>query len=175
MEIDLQFEPLITELYTTYIEIGTTAYNQHYRHLWPNGDTSTYIENSFTDKVLKQEEKDTNTSLYLIKVKNSYTGILKITFDKAVDKYSALESLYVDKIYIQKEYTGQGIGKKTIEFVINLAKKRLKKVVYLEAMKKGPALPFYIANNFTIVGTTEVPFPNAINEEKPMFMLLREI
>ena len=175
MEIDLQFEPLTAELYTTYINIGTTAYNQHYRHLWPNGDTFTYIENSFTEKVLFQEEKDQNTSLFLIKSKHSYTGILKITFNKAFDNYSAFESLYIDKIYVLKEYTGQGIGRKTIEFVINLAKKRMKKAVYLEAMKKGPALPFYLANNFAIVGTTEVPFPNVINEEKPMFILSREI
>lgn len=175
MNDNIKFEKLVPSLYDVYIRLGTVAYNQHYRHLWPNGDTSPYIENSFTDKVLIREAKDDNTALFLIRYNEDYAGILKITFDKSIDLYTPKESLYIDKIYIKKEYTGCGIGKNVIQFVLEKALKRKKKVIYLEAMQKGAALPFYLAHDFKIIGTTEIPFKNAIEEEKPMFVLLKKI
>ncbi|TLP80423.1 GNAT family N-acetyltransferase [Maribacter sp. ACAM166] len=175
MNDSVLFELLVPNLYDTYIGIGTIAYNEHYRHLWPNGDTSTYIENSFTKKVLLKEELDQNTSLYLIRTNKSYAGILKITLDKAIDKHSKRNSLYIDKIYIQNKYTRLGIGRKTLEFVTTRAKELSKSVIYLEAMQKGLALPFYLSNDFTIIGNTKIPFKNAIEVEKPMYTLLKYI
>ncbi len=175
MNSTIKFEPLVPSHYQDYITIGTTAYNQHYRHLWPNGDTSTYIQNSFTKDVLLREEKDENTALYLLKVKDDYVGILKITFDMAIAKYNKSEALYLDKIYIQKEYTGLGIGRETLKFIETKAIELSKKAIFLGAMQNGPALSFYLANNFSIIETSKVPFENVIEKEKPMFILLKEI
>lgn len=169
------FEPLLPHYYDDYIRIGTKAYNQHYRHLWPNGETSTYVVNSFTKEVLLQEEEDDNTFLFLIKYNESYVGILKYTLNKALTDFSAAEALYIDKIYIEKEYTGLGIGTKSLHFVTGQAKKHFKKAIYLEAMQKGPALYFYLAKGFQIIDKTQIPFSNAIEEEKPMYVLLKEI
>jgi len=175
MTQNVHYEPLVPKLYTTYITIGTKAYNQHYKHLWPNGDTATYIQNSFTKEVLSKEEEDTNTELYLIKLKTEYVGILKISLHKELNEYSKKESLFLDKIYILKEFSGKGIGSKSLQFVEDKAKELFKKAIFLEAMQKGLALSFYLANNFTIVGTTKVPFNNVIEEEKPMYLLLKKI
>jgi GNAT superfamily N-acetyltransferase len=171
----VHFEPITPALYESYINIGTLAYNQHYQHLWPNGETSTYIKNSFTQEVLLKEELDKNTALFLIKTNDNFSGILKITMDKAIARYCKQESLYLDKIYILKEHTGMGIGRKTLEFVSEKAKSLDKKVIYLEAMQKGPALGFYQKNGFNIINTTQVPFKNVIEKEKPMYILLKEI
>lgn len=171
----LKFVELAPDLYQTYIQIGTRAYNQHYRHLWPNGDSSTYIQHSFTKQVLDKEELDTNTQLYLIQLEDTYVGILKITFDKKMMAYTESDALYLDKIYILKEYSGKGIGAKCIQFIVGIAKKRSKKAIFLESMQKGPALSFYLANNFTIVSNSQVPFENVIEEEKPMYVLMKGI
>ncbi len=85
------------------------------------------------------------------------------------------EALYVDKIYIQKEFTGMGIGKITLDFVTDKAKNLEKRLIFLEAMQKGPALPFYLKNDFKIVGRTQIPFKGAIEEEKPMYILIKEL
>ena len=171
----VQFEPLELGFYDTYIEIGTRAYNEHYRHLWPNGDTTTYIQNSFTHEVLLKEEQDLDTALYLIKSDHTYVGILKITLHKEILEYRNHQALYLDKIYILKEFSRKGIGKKCLQFVGNIATKLSKKVVFLESMQKGKALPFYLANKFSIVDNTKVPFENVIEEEKPMYLLMKKI
>jgi len=66
----LRFEPLTPKTYNDYIKVGTLAYNQHYLHLWPNGDSTPYITNSFTFEILQKEEQNKNTHLYTIKLKN---------------------------------------------------------------------------------------------------------
>ncbi len=175
MKSTITFEPLVPSLYHHYINIGTTAYNQNYRHLWPNGDTSTYIQNSFTKEILLKEEQDKNTALYLLKMKDDYVGILKITLDMAIAKLNKLEALYLDKIYIQKEYTGMGIGRETLKFIETKARELSKKAIFLGSMQNGHALSFYLANNFSIIDTSKVPFENVLEEEKPMYILLKEI
>ncbi len=171
----IHFEPLTPEKYHSYNTIGIKAYNQHYLHLWPNGDSTTYIESSFTNKVLEKEALDANTSLFIIHRHNLPAGILKITFNKSLGKYSEKDALYVDKIYILKECTGSGIGKKVLQFVSLRAKELGKKAIWLDAMQKGPALNFYLKNGFEIHGETSVPFENAIEKEKPMYVLVKKI
>jgi len=175
MENNIQFTPLKPELYSTYIEIGTKAYNQHYTHLWPNGDTTTYIKNSFTKEVLLHEEEDEDTALYLIKLNSDYVGILKITLHRQLQDYSKADALYLDKIYILNEFSGKGIGSKTLKFVKQIATDHSKKAIFLESMQKGLALPFYLSHSFSIVANTQVPFNNVIEEEKPMYLLRKDI
>ena len=175
MNSALSFELLTNTTYDHYISVGKRAYNQHYTHLWSNGDTSSYIQHSFTKEVLYREEADTNTELYLIKLGTDIAGILKITLKKSIGIYREDEALYVDKIYIQKEFTGLGIGKRTLDFITDRAKDLHKRLFFLEAMQKGPALAFYLKNDFQIVGRTQIPFKGAIEEEKPMFILIKEL
>ena len=81
----------------------------------------------------------------------------------------------LSKIYILKEFAGKGVGNKSLKFVESIAKKRSKKAIFLESMQKGPALPFYLKNDFDIVAESTVPFKNVIEEEKPMFLLKKMI
>ena len=175
MNSALSFELLTNTTYDHYISVGKRAYNQHYTHLWSNGDTSPYIQHSFTNEVLYREETDTNTELYLIKLGTDIAGILKITLKKAIDQFSEDEALYVDKIYIQKEFTDLGIGKRTLDFITGTANDLQKRLIFLEAMQKGPALAFYLKNDFKIVGRTQIPFKGAIEKEKPMYILIKEL
>lgn len=175
MNNHITYIPLAPNLYQHYIDIGIKAYNQHYRHLWPNGDTTTYLTNSFTKEVLLREELDDNTSLFLIAIHTTFIGILKFTYNKAIENYDENEACYIDKIYILKEYARKGIGRKTIEFMVTKAKLHGKKVIFLDAMQKGPALNFYVANGFSILNTTKVPFKNVLEEEKPMYTLLKQL
>lgn len=175
MKSSLKFILLEPKLYDIYITIGIRSYNQYYRHLWPNGDTTTYIENSFTKEVLANEELNTNTELYLLEKDGDYVGLLKLETNKSIANFNEKEALYLDKIYILQEFTGTGIGKATLDFVEARAREFSKKAIFLASMQRGAALPFYLANKFIIIDTTKVPFNNVIEKEKPMYILLKEV
>ncbi|MGB3152761.1 MAG: GNAT family N-acetyltransferase [Maribacter sp.] len=175
MDNTINFESLSREKYDTYIRVGIQAYNEHYLHLWPKGDSTPYLKSSFTNVVLEKEALDANTLLFLIYYRSLPVGILKITLSKSVASHTKGNALYVDKIYILKEYTGMDIGKKVLEFIVHKAKELGKKIIWLDTMQKGAALNFYLKNDFEQFGETKLPFRNAIEAEKPMYILIRKI
>lgn len=171
----VHFEPLSPGTFDTYIKVGTKAYDQHYMHLWPDGDTTPYLQTSFTLAVLNKEFSDINTQLFLIKRNKECVGILKLITNVALDGYSELEALYLDKIYMTKEASGEGIGMKALQFILLRAKAANKKVLWLATMQKGRALNFYKKNGFAIHSITEIKFKQAIEAEKPMFIMVKKI
>lgn len=175
MQNVIHITPITKAEYDTYIEVGTKAYNQHYLHLWPNGDSTPYIESSFTNDILLKEETNTNTILFLIYKDKQAAGTLKITIDCPLASFSSNEALLVDKIYLLKEYSGKGIGKKILQFVMLRAKELNKKIVWLDTMQKGPALNFYLKNGFKIHSDAKVHFMEVIEEEKPMYVLVKKV
>lgn len=169
----VHFEPISPETYSSYIEVGAKAYNQHYLHLWPNGNTKPYITSSFTNAVLEKEARDSNTILYRILSNQKAVGVLKITLDSAVHPFSKEEALCVDKIYILNEYSGKGIGKKVLQFALLRAEELNKKIVWLDTMQKGPALDFYLKNGFEIHSESKVAFATVIEEERLMWVMVK--
>lgn len=175
LPLDIAVVPLSIGLYQTYINVGTKAYNQHYLHLWEHKDSSPYIASSFTYETLSTEYGDSNTDLFVIHVKNTPVGILKITKNKALGSFTDGQALLLDKIYILKEHAGRGIGSQVIDFVGTIAKRLRKKIVWLDTMQKGPALQFYLKNGFKIHSETTLKFPTTLKEERPMYLLYKTV
>ena len=171
----LLFEPLTQEKYTDYIRIGTLAYDQHYKHLWLEENSTPYIESSFTYEVLEKEAEDNNTILYLIYFAGKAVGIFKITINAPVLSYTSHESLCVDKIYILNDYSGKGIGRKILRFVSLRAQELNKKVIWLDTMQKGPALEFYLKNGFKISGESRVIFKTVIEDKSMMYIMTKAV
>ncbi len=163
--------PLTAELISTYNSVGTSSYRQHYLHLWTNRNPTQYIEKSFTTQVVASEIKDSNLGLFLIEEKGEVAGILKLVIDAPTEGYTGRQSLMLEKIYILKSHSGQGLGKKCIRFVIDLTESMGKKILWLCTMKKGRALEFYLDLGFEIFGEKLLPFPNVLDDQRPMYKL----
>lgn len=170
----LHFEPISPKTYDDYIKVGTRAYQQHYLHLWPNGNSAPYIASSFTRAILEDEEDDQNTILYCILSNKKAVGVLKISLNASLAPFSETEALCIDKIYILKEHSGKGIGKKVLQFVLLRAKEMHKKIVWLDTMQKGPALDFYLKNGFEIHSERKVAFPTVLENERLMWVMLKQ-
>jgi len=123
--------------------------------------------------VIEKEARDQNTILYRIMLHQKAVGVLKITLNAAVENFSAAESLSIDKVYLLNEYSGRGIGRKALQFVLLRAKEMQKKIVWLEAMQKGPALDFYLKNGFEISTASKVTLPTVITSESLMWTMIK--
>jgi GNAT superfamily N-acetyltransferase len=171
----VSLELLTPTTFNEYCSLGIKAYQEHYLHLWPNSDASAYIEGSFTSELLKTEKSDPNAFHYIIRKGATGIGILKLLKDKGIDAYPAKSSLLLEKIYLLKDHTGQGYGKDVLKLVEAYALSIHKRFLWLDTMKKGPALSFYCTNGFRIIGEKELPFENAKPEEKGMYILVKEL
>lgn len=64
------------------------------------------------------------------------------------------EKLFLNRIYIRKELRGQKIGKAAIDFIIDTARNRQQKCIYLTCNKKNTAsISFYEKCGFSITDT----------------------
>ncbi len=175
MQENIIIEPLQVALFDTYIEVGKRAYEQHYRHLWLDSDSSYYIKNSFTRKVLLDDIRDIDSMHYMVYSDEVPAGILKLRNVAAPTPLYEKEALLLDKIYLLKEFSRKGIGSFVVNFVLDKAKKSKKKVVWLETMKKGLPRFFYEKNGFEIFSEKNLEFPDLIDSERGMFIMKQEV
>ena len=166
---------LTTEHIATYIEVGEISYCQHYLHLWENRDPRPYINTSFTREVVSEELKDPNFIHFIVMNDSKAVGVLKIVINAELGNYSADQSMLLEKIYLLSEYSGMGLGTKCLDFVRDFARSKDKEVLWLDTMKNGRALAFYLEYGFNIVGEKDLGFNEAIPSEKPMYILQYEL
>lgn len=172
---EVKVTPLEKDRFDTYIEVGKKSYFQHYLDFWADGNPVPYINESFTKEVLQEELKSTNSELFLIYSDKIPVGILKVIPNKSLRDYSAEDAFLLQKIYLLEESSGKGVGTQVLNFVESLAKKKGKKIIWLDAMVKGKATPFYLKNGYTIHSTRQIQYPNFKNEKREMYVMVKKL
>lgn len=174
-EEEVAFERVTGANLQTYKEVGEKSYREHYLHLWPKADPTPYLRNSFSPEVLNRELREPGTAHFIIKKNEAVAGIIKLLLYEGINHYAPEEALLLEKLYLLKEYAGQGLGAKSLRFVEAMGRQMGKKVLWLDTMQKGPALPFYLREGFRILGEKMLPFEEAKETEKPMYLLLKAL
>ncbi|WP_299257117.1 GNAT family N-acetyltransferase [uncultured Aquimarina sp.] len=124
-------------------KVSQQFYPEHYSHIWKNGDTSFYVNLSFTTAAFKKNIESENIIYFLIQKSDKVLGLLKLRKHQELVGYTKTEALQLEKIYLLSEATGLGIGTFALDFTKNLAKELNKKIIWLDVMTTSPALQFY--------------------------------
>nr|WP_299384475.1 GNAT family N-acetyltransferase [Allomuricauda sp.] len=173
MEVIL--EPVTQSNMETYMNVGIQSYKEHYLHLWERGDPTPYISRSFTEAVVSSDLENPNLKHFLVKVGESVAGIVKLVLHCPLDEHAAEQALLAQKIYLLKAHSGKGLGKQVLGLIEEYARTLGKKIVWLDTMQKGGPIKFYLKNGFVIKKESELEIPNAIPEEKPMWVLTKQL
>lgn len=112
---------------------------------------------------------------FLVKFEDTILGIAKIIWNKEIEEHSAEEALLVEKLYLLNKFSGKGYGSQVLRHVENHAKTLGKSVVWLDTMKKGKQLNFYLKNGYEINKPSEVLLPGVLEEEKAMWVMVKKI
>ena len=156
-------------------DVAIQAYMDHYTHLWKDGGKS-YIQSSFSIQAFeKYFETKTLKKLYKINVNNSLSGFLTIGlgYDENLDSSPFMMEL--ERIYFIKESTGKGIGSRVIQFLHSIADQNDIHTIWLKAMKKSPAVPFYQKHGWKITGATHLDHPQVIASESQMYIMTKAL
>lgn len=173
--MNIYFEPVNSSTIDTYILVGKNSYQEHYLHLWENEDSTPYISKSFTKAIVQNELFDPNIENFLVQAENTTVGIVKLIKNKALDELSSEKSLLAEKIYLLQAYSGKGVGKIVLQLIENYAKDLNKDVIWLDTMKKGNPINFYLKNGFKIKKESELKLPGAKLSEKEMWVLTKQL
>ena len=167
----MQILPLTEATIDTYVQVGITSYREHYLHLWKDSDPTEYFVKNLTQEVVSRDIQDPNLKHFIVKQDKKAVGILKFIKDSPIGIHPSEDAILLEKIYLLASYAGQGIGSECMAFAVDYAKSFKKKILWLDTMKDGRPLPFYLKFGFEIVKETRLGFPSVLEEQRPMYVL----
>ncbi|MFJ7679681.1 GNAT family N-acetyltransferase [Peribacillus sp. NPDC097198] len=135
-------------------EIGCETFNETFKDLNSPENMKVYLEGAFNLTQLGTELSNPSSEFFFIYCHTEVAGYLKVNVDEAQTEKEGDESLEIERIYIRKEFQGQGLGHHLINKGIELAKDQSKKKVWLGVWEKNEgAIKFYGKMGFTQSGT----------------------
>ena len=170
----MQIKPYSEENFDDLVAIAIKAYSDHYTYLWDD-EGANYVSQNFNAHRLREELAFANSLFYLLYFEEKLVGFLKVNVDSGLKNYSAMDALELERIYFVKDATRKGLGKIIIEFVIALAKKRDKKIVWLKAMNSSRSVNFYKKHHFITIDEMDLNFEHMKDEFRKILTMSREI
>jgi len=172
---DIRIEKLDTKDAKLLSEVALHSYSDHYLHLWYD-EGKWYKEKYFSTERLTKEISDPNTQFYLAYYDNEPVGFLKLNINTPLEGFETKNALELERIYLNKEVTGKGIGRKLVELAINVAEQNNKNIIWLKAMDTSEgSIAFYQKRGFSITGTYRLKHNLMKEELRGMVIMVKEL
>ncbi|MBU0695395.1 MAG: GNAT family N-acetyltransferase [Bacteroidetes bacterium] len=155
-------------------QVANKAYNDHYLYLWDDGGEF-YVQANFTPPQFEKELSDSNALFYLIYKDEEAVGYLKLNIHKAFQDFTDQQALELERIYLMKSVTGQGVGSHVMNFVIALAREKQKSIIWLKSMDSSASVSFYQQHGFEVVGENLLPYALMKKEFRRILSLYRKV
>lgn len=154
--------------------IATNVYSEHYADTWQdNGEW--YLQTYLSVSRLAKELQDANAWFFLVSYKQEAVGFLKLNIDKPLPGVQK-NSLELERIYLKKSASGNGIGTHLLHFAFEIAVQQNKELVWLKAMDTSPdAVRFYKKMGFEICGTHHVDFIQKKEGMRGMYVMQKNV
>ncbi|QWU15238.1 Ribosomal protein S18 acetylase RimI [Paenibacillus sophorae] len=134
-------------------EISYETFNDTFGDLNTPENMKSYLERAFNLEKLEQELSNASSSFFFIYSNEELAGYLKVNVNEAHSDNIAGEALEIERIYINRKFQGQGLGKRLIQKGIEIAKEQNKKQVWLGVWEKNEgAIQFYHGMGFVESG-----------------------
>lgn len=136
-------------------EISSETFDDAYRDLNSSESMDAYLENAFHLKQLEKELTNPFSSFFFAYgTHHEPIGYLKVNSEEAQTDDIMEAALEIERIYVRREYQGQGIGKYFIKKALDIAKKQHKKRIWLGVWERNiGAIKFYQRMGFREYGT----------------------
>ncbi len=130
------------------------TYFETFAHMNTWKDMEKYLNKAFETEKLRIELLDLNSSFYFLYFNEKLAGYLKLNEASAQTDVNDKQSLEIERIYVSKEFQGQGLGSYLMDRAIKIANQQKKLYVWLGVWEKNEkAIYFYKKNGFYEIGT----------------------
>lgn len=148
-------------------------YPQFFTYLWDD-DGEWYLRTFYNAEVLKAELEDPNSMYFFLVKQGRRIGYLKLNLDKSIGNDAG--GLEIERIYLSREFIGQGLGRHLMNFALDVARQRLAQYVWLHVMFSSvESIAFYSANGFAVVGETFLTFEHMLPRYRLMWKMKKQI
>ena len=134
-------------------QIGYDTFDETFRSLNTTETINAYLAEAFSREKLLSEMMSGSCSFYFMYCKNELIGYLKLNEALGQSDLNDPDSLEIERIYVRKEYKGQGLGKILIDYALKKAVESGKQYVWLGVWERNTtALAFYEKVGFKEMG-----------------------
>lgn len=125
-------------------DISYQTYDDTFHHLNTPEVMEAYLMTAFDLEKLKTELQDSNSTFFFLHKDGVLVGYLKINENESQTDIKDADSLELERVYIKKEFHGQGLGKLLINKGLEIARQKNKKRAWLGVWEKNTnAIAFY--------------------------------
>lgn len=154
MKLNLTFRQCIPDDIHTLCTFSYKTYNENFAHMNTPSNMKTYLEQSFNINKVSGELSNSNSLFYFLYANGELAGYLKLNEASSQTDINDMQSLEIERIYVAKEFQGEGLGNVLMNRAIDIANTGKNLYVWLGVWEKNDrAILFYKKNGFYEVGT----------------------
>jgi ribosomal protein S18 acetylase RimI-like enzyme len=158
----------------TLVHLSRKIFNDSFDHLNKRENMEEYMDRAFNPEQLLTELNNPLSEFYFIMVDDVAAGYLKLNQGPAQSDIGDERSLEIERIYVDDEYQGQGLGSKLIDKAMERAKALKLDYIWLGVWEKNPdAIRFYQRQGFEIFGSH--PFRMGDEEQTDVLMKCKTV
>jgi len=109
-------------------------------------DNHNYDEEKIYNALLELITHEDYGAIFLIESSNKYVGYFILSYGWSLEYFG--RDAFIDEIFINKEFRGKGLGKKTINFMETYLKDKKIKTIHLEVNKYNIAKKLYESKGY---------------------------
>lgn len=135
------------------VKIGRHTFIEAFAAQNSEEDLLLYVDSTFTTEQMSQQIKNPFSEHYFAVFEDRIIGFLKINTGSAQTEKQDDEALEVERIYVLKNFIGQGIGQSLLDKAFQRAREKDCKSIWLGVWNKNErAIRFYQKNGYKVVG-----------------------
>ena len=125
-------------------EFGIRTFRESFEKANTKENMDIYIEKSFSLEQINHDLKTIGTTFFIALSDNQLVGYTKTNEGLGPKELSNKKTLEIERIYVDKKYQGEGIGKLLLDKCFQLARLKKIKTVWLGVWEHNPkAIAFY--------------------------------
>ena len=135
-------------------ELAKTSFIESHGHSAQPGDINSYITKNYNDDSIREELLDSKNIYYIIYYNDEAAGYSKIVLNSPYTHSAIANISKLERFYLLKKFYNLNLGRRLLEFNIDLMKQNSQTGVWLYVWKENPkAINFYTRNGFRIIGS----------------------
>ncbi|GAB2688185.1 N-acetyltransferase [Mucilaginibacter koreensis] len=133
------------------VAISRQTFSDAFLHLNNAADVQSYMDDTYTVSNLRQELQQEGSAFYFAEFDKRIAGYLKLNTGVAQTENEASNAMEVQRIYVYKDFQGQRIGERLIQFAIQQALEQRCPYTWLGVWEHNVnAIRFYQRQGFEI-------------------------
>ena len=157
-------------------ELCRLVYTHYFGDHWTGNGLADYLQNQFGNVRLISDLSDQSIGFYFIHAGSRRVGFLKVKHDLSLGQFEPNTCSEIEKLYILPEWTSKGIGRTSMELLLNSLENHTVKHVFLDVLASNhKALEFYKKQGFAFYEYHRLSAPNFKDELRDMQRLIRSL